>query len=482
MGSVKKSLKYSVLTQFVSKIIDFLSVIIFARMLTPSELGVLAIASSIAFIASEFKLLGTNNYIVREKVITTEIIRSCVGLAILISWLLGFITLVISVPASIFYENEDLKVLLCILSVSFFFSPFTSTTAALLTREMRFDSLIYLQLIGKVLGLAVSIYLVSEGYSYFGVVTGMTTSVLVDFLLARLIKPKDMSWRPRFAAIGNIVGFGIINSLINLLKRMETTAPDIVIGKVGTPRDVALISRGVGLHMFLSEFLLNGIRSVVMPYLSRTNRDGGDINYSYIKATNLLLAFALPPILVAGIAAEPLVLLLFGDQWVEAVPIAQSMTIWMGIKLLSNLAFPTLIVMKAEKSLLAIQIFLITVLITFLILLYPFGLEMIHWPFIICATLEFCLIGILLKKYIKLSFLLFFTSIYKALVIAMVCCFVALTLKENMSTELSDITKVFGYALALIPTWLFTLMITKHPLMDEIISVVRRLQGDFRRK
>lgn len=476
MSDVKKSLTYSVFTQFLSKILDFSSVVIFARLLTPSELGVLAIASSVAFIASEFRLLGTNNYIVREKEISQNVIRNCIGLALLISWLLGLITMGLAIPAANFYETPDLEILLCILAVSFFFTPFTSTTAAVLTRSMRFGHLAFLQLVGKSFGLLVSVYLVSNEYSYFGIVIGMSVAVIVDCFVARLLKPADMRWTPKFSGIHSIIGFGLINSLINLLRRMETTVQDIIVGKIGTPRDVALISRGIGLHVFVSEFLLNGIRSVAMPYLSDANRRGSDIKGAYYMAMNLLLAFALPPILVAGIAAESLVLLLFGEQWRAAVPIAESLSIWMGIKLLSNFAFPTLIVLRAEKGLLMIQSMLIASLVLLITIIYPLGLEYVHIPFILCASLEFLLTSALLKKHIGFSFLNFLFSIYKVFIISVVCVSIAWFLRHFLSDGVSDGLMVIIYAAILFPIWVLVVYCTKHPLKTEINNVAHKIR------
>ncbi len=67
------------------QIVSLFSVAILARLLTPSEVGVFAVASSLTFLASELRALGVGQYLVREEEINQQKIRSATGLMICIS-------------------------------------------------------------------------------------------------------------------------------------------------------------------------------------------------------------------------------------------------------------------------------------------------------------------------------------------------------------------------------------------------------------
>ena len=56
--NVRNSVILSAISQYLLKIIGFVNVIIMARLLTPDELGVYAIAGAVVLIASELKLMG----------------------------------------------------------------------------------------------------------------------------------------------------------------------------------------------------------------------------------------------------------------------------------------------------------------------------------------------------------------------------------------------------------------------------------------
>lgn len=91
MTSVRKALGFSVLAQSSIQFISFITIAILARLLTPSEIGVFAVASSVAFLAIELRSLGVGQYLIREKEISHEKIRAATGLMMVASWGLAVI-------------------------------------------------------------------------------------------------------------------------------------------------------------------------------------------------------------------------------------------------------------------------------------------------------------------------------------------------------------------------------------------------------
>ncbi|MBL7003307.1 MAG: oligosaccharide flippase family protein, partial [Gammaproteobacteria bacterium] len=131
MSSVRKAIAYSSVTQYSSRIISIFSIAIIARILTPEELGVYAIASSIALLASELRLLGIANFIVREKDLTPNLVSSALGLTMIISWGLGILMLSTSAMIADYYNYQILREIIWILSISFFLAPYISVISSL---------------------------------------------------------------------------------------------------------------------------------------------------------------------------------------------------------------------------------------------------------------------------------------------------------------------------------------------------------------
>src|SRR5690554_620249 len=107
MASVRRAVIYSSLGRYLLMFIGLISSMIIARLLTPSEIGVFAVASSLVMIMAEFRVLGANAYLIREKELTNEKIRSSYGLTLLVSWFMGLAIIASAFPLAGFFEIKE---------------------------------------------------------------------------------------------------------------------------------------------------------------------------------------------------------------------------------------------------------------------------------------------------------------------------------------------------------------------------------------
>ncbi|MBC6987979.1 oligosaccharide flippase family protein, partial [Alteromonas sp. BZK5] len=165
--NVRKSVILSAASQYLLKVIGFVNVIIMARLLTPDELGVYAIAGAVVLIASELKLMGTTSYLIREKELTKDKVKSGIGLSIIFSWGLGLLLAISSDYLSSFFEEPRVAPIFLILSLNFLFAPFTSVTTSLLSRDLQFDKLVKINVLTEVSRFLASLLLVLSGFGIF---------------------------------------------------------------------------------------------------------------------------------------------------------------------------------------------------------------------------------------------------------------------------------------------------------------------------
>ena len=94
MSNVRSSILFSFAGKYGSKLINLVSTIFIARLLTPTEIGTFAIASSVVMILAEIRLLGAAAYLVREESIDELKIRRAYGITYLMCWGLASILIV----------------------------------------------------------------------------------------------------------------------------------------------------------------------------------------------------------------------------------------------------------------------------------------------------------------------------------------------------------------------------------------------------
>lgn len=438
-----------------------------ARVLTPEEIGIFAIVAAIGMSSSEFKLLGTGDYLIREK-IDKEKVRSTLGLAIISSWAIAILMISFAGVISRFYEQEDIQYLLYLISIPFWLAPFSSTNFALLRKEFRYVKNTTIGWTSRLGQFGVSIVLILYGYSYFGLAIGIAAGAIFEFLLTLFLRANQMSFVPHFRSIKPILKFGTINTFTNLLIQQTKLSYDLIIGKIGSAADVAIYSKGNGLVDFIGHLTLGGLQNVALPYLSSENGSMANLKTAYLKASRLALSMLLPILVSAAILKYELILLLFGSQWGAAVPLVTYVSIWYLLCNFHPFARQALISRNYEKHFLAIQIINIMLIVSNIFISYKHGLIAISQGLIVVGVVYFILITLTLNFAIGLSFFEYVANQFKNITLTLGCACIAYLLQSLMKGNCSELLIIIGAGVCLSITWILLTFAIKHEISDEI--------------
>jgi len=475
VSKIRKALFHSSVSQYGANLIALVSTMIVARLLTPDQLGVFAIASGLVMILSEFKLLGAGEYLVREAQLSENKIRSALGLTVLISWSLGLAVAGSAEWMAGFYRIPSLSDLFYILSVTFILSPFISITVAQANRSFNFSVLLQMNLAASLLSLVATVVLISLGFGIYSLAWALVIRTLVEMLVVMLNPATTVFWRPEFRGVGKIAKFGVFNSTANVVSKGIQIVPDMVIGKLGTTMQVGLFSRGLGFIDFIGRTMLMGISPVALPYLSETLRQGGDVIVAYTRACVLLSAVLWPVLTVAAIASLPTIRVFFGPQWDAAAPIATFMAIWLILRSTHGLANKLFVATGNEKITMVKELVLLILAVTFVISAFPFGLNAIASSFVLLGIIELVLVSWLLKRFLALDYITFYKQFFPNVLISVICGLTTWGISFFISFESEPAWKpVLAIFFCLPVTWLGSLFLFKHPLASELGNLTRR--------
>jgi O-antigen/teichoic acid export membrane protein len=471
--SIRTAVLFSSMTKFSVMLIGLASTMVVARLLSPEEIGTYAVASAIVVLVSEFRILGAAAYLIRESDLTEQKVRSALGLTIIMSWGLGLLVCLSASSVAAFYELPPIKPIFWILSISFFIAPFLSIADALLSRALSFNLRFRMQILGSVVAFIVVIVLITNGASYYSLAWGQTSATIAQFLfVAILLRPKKMSYRPLFSGLKPVFSLGIYSSIVNIIRRSTVVAPDLVIGKVGTTLEVSIFSRGLGFIHFVSDSLMASVNPVVLPYLSNTRREGGNVRAAYQRASVLLGGILWPVLIVASLCSLPAIRLFFGDQWDAAAPLAAWLAIWAALRSTHWFSNDVLLTLKKEKLMVAKELVVFILLLSGIIIAYPHGLERIAQIFVIVGLFEIVTITLLLRLYIGLEIVAFIRAFFPNLLIAGICAFVVLMIREWIDFEAAPAWKPILALVLIMPTvWFGGLWVFRHPLLVEIFGL-----------
>ena len=468
MASVRQSVVYASVSRYLLVAIGLVSTVVVARLLTPSELGIWAIGSSMVMIISEFRLLGAGIYIVREPELTESKIRSALGVTYLISWGLGGLLVLASPFIAGFYQIAELEPLFYLLSVSFFLAPFVSIPCALLERAMDFRTLGMIWVAGVTMGLVVTIGGILLGLSFYALALGLGANTITQVVCANLRVDKRYWW-PWFHRIVPVIRLGIYSSASGMMKKSLLNVPDMIIGKLGTTTQVGMFSRGLGFVEFLSSSVQQGISPVVLPYLSGKVRERENVADAYLNAGVMLGAILWPVLAVAAVSSLPVIRFFFGDQWDQAAPLASVLAVWAMLRCVHVLLPELLLSTGREKLLLIREFVLLAVCVLGLLLLFRFGLLAAASTFVLVGLVDVLLGGWIVRHRFALAPARVLKAWLPNVGLAGMCALVAWSLDNGLSLASEPPWQaVVVLAVVLVPVWYLGLWLLRNPLWEEV--------------
>lgn len=321
--TVRRSLAYSVVDSYLSVAMQLASTMIIARLLTPTEAGIFAVAAVFAAFASTFRDFGVGEYLIQERELTSDKIRAALTANIAVSWLMGILLFVSSDLVADFYHNPGIASIMRVQAVNFAFIPFGAVTMSYFRRQLNFRPIFIASMLSGVTSFAVATIFASLGFGYMSLAWSSLAGVLVTVSTSLWFRPTDFPRWPGLVEIRNVVHFGKHASGISILGQIGKSAPEIIIGRALDMSSVAYFSRAGALIEMFHRMALRPVFLVCMPYFAKSNRDDGTVVNGYLRTVSYLTAVGWPFFIFLGITAYGAVRLVYGSQWTPSVPLAQ---------------------------------------------------------------------------------------------------------------------------------------------------------------
>ncbi|MBK9674759.1 MAG: oligosaccharide flippase family protein [Betaproteobacteria bacterium] len=156
LTTVRRSLVHSSLDSYSGVVMQLIGTMVIARLLTPAELGVFAVAAVFAALASTFRDFGVAEYLIQEQELSQEKIRPAFAANILVSWAMGLVLFLGSGFAAEFYRHQGVADVMRVQAVNFALIPFGAVTMAYFRRQLDFKPIFVAGFVGNLTGLAVA--------------------------------------------------------------------------------------------------------------------------------------------------------------------------------------------------------------------------------------------------------------------------------------------------------------------------------------
>ncbi|MDQ1059914.1 PST family polysaccharide transporter [Arthrobacter globiformis] len=308
-------------------IVQLSGLVILGRLIAPSEFGLVAMVTAIIGIGDILRELGLVPAAIQARVLTqhqrTNLFWLCSGLGVLVALLVCAASPLI---ANIYRDDRLIEIAL-ILSLTFVFNGVQAQFQAGLAREMRFAALSVTDLCAQSVGLVVAVTAAIQSFGYWSLVAQLVSQSFA-LLVLRILASRWMPGLPnRKGGMGRQLAFGKNLTLTQSLVYASSNVDSLIVGSGFGASQLGFYNRGFQILMMPLNQILTPLTTVALPVLSRVSDQRRRFN-KYLQSAQIVMAYPVV-LLFSGMAAaaQPLIRLIFGEQWSPSAVIFQILSV-----------------------------------------------------------------------------------------------------------------------------------------------------------
>ena len=310
-----KGVLWSTVERFSVQGVQFLIMIVMARLLTPHDYGLIGMLAIFIAVAQSLIDSGFSQALIRKQDRTETDNNTVFYFNIVVSLLL-YLILYVSAPfVADFYDTPQLCPVMRVVCLSIIFNSFAVVQRALLTIKIDFKTQAKAALTAAVTSGVVGIAMAYHGFGVWSLVTQQLLNLGINTGLLWLLS----KWRPRLVyswqSFHELFAFGSKLLASGLLDTIYRNIYPIVIGKLFSASSLGHYTRAHQFSEFPSSNLTGIIQRVTYPVLCEIQNDDARLAGIYRRFLKLS-AFVIFPLMIGlSAVARPFVNIMLGQQW-----------------------------------------------------------------------------------------------------------------------------------------------------------------------
>lgn len=318
---VKKSFVSLLARQVLLRIIGFVTInIILAKILPVETLGIFNIATGIITFFAFFSDVGLAASLIQKKeVIKKEDISTTFTIQICI---VGILSLAIFLAAPYFGKLYNLNIdgvwLIRVLGISFFLTSLKVIPSVLLERNLRFNPLVFVEVIETLIFNILLIYLVYQGKGLWSFSVAALVKAIIGVVIIYAVAPVRVGLGIEKAAARKLLSFGLPFQANNLLALVKDRLVPLVIARMVGATGIGYITWSQNLAFLPLEFM-NIITRITFPAFSRLQSDNELLSRAVEKSLFATAIVVYPALFGIGAILPSLVTYVVSSKWQPAV-------------------------------------------------------------------------------------------------------------------------------------------------------------------
>jgi O-antigen/teichoic acid export membrane protein len=307
---------WTVSSRLAGRLIDFITVLVLARTLTPADFGLTALAMTLTVIADMVLDIPLIQALTRLERLKKSHLDTAFTLGALRGLLLALVVLVAAWPFSRIYNDSRLLPLIAVITIGPIARSLYSPAMVKYIREMSFRQVFIAELLGKIIAFTVAISVIYLGGGYWAIAANSISSQVAAMLISYLLAP----YRPALSLV-NLAEFSKFLgwlSMAQLVAALSWQFDRILLGYFVTKSDLGRYAMATDLSVLPTQSLIGPAMQPVMAAFSRITDDRERLRNAYSKASRFTMLLAAPTCVGMSLTSDLIVGVLLGAKWTDA--------------------------------------------------------------------------------------------------------------------------------------------------------------------
>lgn len=317
----------SVLTNFIWRLMERVGAqlvgvvvsIVLARILEPTDYGVVALINVVISILSVFISAGFSSALIQKKDADDTDFSSVFYAQMVICTVLYVLLFIASPYIAAFYRHYEMTPMIRVVGITLLIAGVKNVQISYVSKHMIFKKFFFATLGGTIGAAFVGIGMATAGFGAWALITQSLFNNFIDTVILWI----TVKWRPKrlfsFERLKGLFSYGWKLLVSALLDTGYRDLRSLIIGRLYTSSDLAFYNRGQVLPSLVVSNINSSIDSVLLPTMSyeQDNRSRvRDMTRRAIKTSTYLM---MPMMMGLAVCAEPIVRILLTEKWLPSV-------------------------------------------------------------------------------------------------------------------------------------------------------------------
>lgn len=459
--------------RFGTMVVSFISNLVLARLLSPKDFGTVGMLLFFISVANVFIDSGFGAALIQKKNTSGKDYSTIFILNLIISILL-YCCLYFSAPIiAKFYDTEILTTLLRIEALVLIGNALCMVQTNILRKKMEFKRLAISNLFGNTIGTIASIIAALLG---FGVWSLIIRILCVSYFTAACLW-RAGEWKPSvyfdFKIIKELFGFGGYMLLSTGLNTIASNLQTLIIGKVFQQRTLGLYTQAMTLRNVAADSLQNIIGQVLFPNYASLNNNL-EIKEKLNKSFYIIAYFTTSLLILLIIIGKPLIVVLFSNKWLEAVPYFQILCIGGIFYAIQDVNYYVIAAKGKSKWLSNINLIKIPVYICALFFAGSYlGIKWLLWTIVIYSFISYLVYAIVATHLIETSIKTQLINLLKSIGCALLSSGILIIFLSYIKIDNNWITLIISSIIYIFQLFIISLLFRVYPI-HYILNMIKK--------